>query len=198
MAYRISQTIVAIGLIAPAAALGTAPGHAGDVHVAPVIAYVDANVRPWITDPVIIDTLRAKNAVSRNFSQSDIDLLDAEWRVQFASRRQPLIESILTSPLSSFLKSKQAAAQGAITEIFVMDARGLSVGESAPTTDYWQGDEAKWQRTFPEGAGALFVDRPERDQSTQTVQSQASMTISDPATGKPIGALTVGINLDAL
>jgi hypothetical protein len=38
----------------------------------------------------------------------------------------------------------------------------------------------------------------EEDESTQALQSQASVTISDPETGEPIGAITVGINLDML
>jgi phosphopantothenoylcysteine synthetase/decarboxylase len=46
--------------------------------------------------------------------------------------------------------------------------------------------------------GVVFVDEVEEDESTQALQSQASVTISDPETGEPIGAITVGINLDML
>jgi len=79
-----------------------------------------------------------------------------------------------------------------------MDAKGLNVGQSDPTSDYWQGDEAKWQKTFSAGADAVFVDEVEQDESTQQLQSQASFTISDPETGEPIGAATAGINLEML
>ena len=96
------------------------------------------------------------------------------------------------------LKDKQVASGGVITEIFVIDAKGLSVGESEISSDYWQGDELKWQKTYLAGASALFVDAAEKDESTQMLQSQASLTISDPNTGQPIGAITIGINLDAL
>ena len=78
-----------------------------------------------------------------------------------------------------------------------MDAKGLNVGQSDVTSDYWQGDEAKFQKSFGAGAGAVFVDEAEKDESTQMLQSQASMTIVD-ETGAPIGAITVGINLDKL
>jgi hypothetical protein len=44
---------------------------------------------------------------------------------------------------------------------------------------------------------AIFVDEAEKDESTQMLQSQVSMTIAD-ETGAPIGAITVGINLNAL
>jgi hypothetical protein len=35
------------------------------------------------------------------------------------------------------------------------------VGQSDVTSDYWQGDEGKWQKTFGTGdANAIFVDIP--------------------------------------
>src|SRR3546814_1455058 len=78
-----------------------------------------------------------------------------------------------------------------------MDNRGLNVGQSDVTSDYWQGDEAKWQKSYQGGADAIFVDEVEMDESTQTFQSQVSMPIVDPATGEVIGAITVGVNVDA-
>jgi hypothetical protein len=79
-----------------------------------------------------------------------------------------------------------------------MDGKGLNVGQSDITSDYWQGDEAKWRKTFLVGPEAVFVDAVEKDESTQMLQSQVSVTIKDPTSGEPIGALTLGINLNAL
>ena len=83
-------------------------------------------------------------------------------------------------------------------EAFVSDARGALVCMSGRTSDYYQGDEAKWQKTFLVGPDAVFVEEVEMDESTQTFQSQVSMSIVDPATGEVIGAITVGVNIDAL
>ena len=79
-----------------------------------------------------------------------------------------------------------------------MDDRGLNAGQSDVTSDYWQGDEAKWQKTFKAGADAVFVDVVEKDESTQQLQVQVSVSIKDPETGKVIGAVTLGINVDQL
>ncbi|URK87756.1 hypothetical protein LP421_07950 [Rhizobium sp. RCAM05350] len=117
---------------------------------------------------------------------------------EFSANVRPLIDTVIGSPLSKFLKEKQVASGGVITEIFVIDAKGLSIGESEVSSDYWQGDELKWQKTYLVGSSTLFVDAAEKDESTQTLQSQASLTVSDPQTGQPIGAITIGINLDAL
>jgi hypothetical protein len=109
-----------------------------------------------------------------------------------------MIDAVLGNALSQFLQQQQGAAGGVVTEIFVMDNRGLNVGQSEITSDYWQGDEAKWQKTYQAGADALFIDEVEMDESTQAFQSQLSMSIVDPASGEVIGAITVGINIDAL
>ena len=78
-----------------------------------------------------------------------------------------------------------------------MDNKGLNVGQSDMTSDYMQGDEAKWQKTFSQGAGVMFIDEVEFDESSKAFQSQASVTIVDES-GKPIGAITVGVNVEKL
>ena len=109
-----------------------------------------------------------------------------------------MIDAVLGNALSGYLRQQKDSAGGLVTEVFVMDNRGLNVGQSDVTSDYWQGDEAKWQKTYSAGPNAIFVDEVEMDESTQTFQSQLSMSIVDPATGEVIGAITVGINVDAL
>ena len=111
---------------------------------------------------------------------------------------KPMIDEALASPLSKFLMEQREASEGVITELFVTDDKGLNVGQSDPTSDYWQGDEAKWQKSFQVGPGAIFVDDVEKDESTQQLQTQVSATIVDPKTGAAIGAVTVGINVDGL
>lgn len=161
-----------------------------------VTEFVDGNVRPWLEEPAIVNAVIAQNAAHADLTQADIDDLDSRWRTEFAGTRGPMIEAQLFNPLSLYLKGRQRAAEGLITEIFVMDNRGLNVGQSDVTSDYWQGDEAKWQKSF--GAGKLHIDEAERDESTQLLQSQASLPIRHPRTRAIIGAITVGINLDAL
>lgn len=166
-------------------------------HVGPVKDYIAANVKGWINDPVIINAIKAQNAEHEKLQQADIDKLDKQWRAEVDADSHPMIDKVMGNQLSDFLKAKQGASDGTITEMFVMDNKGLNVGQSSITSDYWQGDEGKFQKSFGKGADAIFVDDAEKDESTQMLQSQASMTISD-ETGKPIGAITIGINLDKL
>jgi hypothetical protein len=146
----------------------------------------------------VIQAVKAQNAKHAGLSQADIDNMDKDWIAQTDAGSKPMIDAVLGNALSQFLQQQQGAAGGVVTEIFVMDNRGLNVGQSEITSDYWQGDEAKWQKTYQAGADALFIDEVEMDESTQAFQSQLSMSIVDPASGEVIGAITVGINIDAL
>ena len=102
---------------------------------------------------------------------------------------------MLSSPLSNYFIAIQARSFGLYTEIFVMDAKGLNAGQSAITSDYWQGDEAKWQKTFPVGAEAVFIDKPEIG-ATGTENVQVNLAIAE---GKSVvGAITVEVNLTEL
>lgn len=167
-------------------------------HVGPITDYVKANVATWLSDPVVIGAINEQNAAHAGLSQTDIDTLDKQWRAEVEAGSKPLIDKVMGNALSKFLAARQAEAGGMITEAFVMDSKGLNVGQSDITSDYWQGDEAKWQKSFGAGAGAIFVDEVEKDESTQTLQSQVSVAISDPATGQVIGAITLGIDVEGL
>jgi hypothetical protein len=62
------------------------------------------------------------------------------------------------------------------------------------TSDYWQGDEAKWQKSFNGGKGAVFFDERKFDSSAKAVIIQVSVPVIDQ--GKVIGALTVGVKAE--
>lgn len=148
--------------------------------------------------PEVISALIEHNQKYAGLDQDGIDRLDKAWRSEVASIDQPTIDAVMDNPLSKFLIAQQDASGGLFTEIFVMDARGLNVGQSELTTDLWQGDEDKWTETFGKGAGSLHISDIVQDDSTQAIQSQISVPVIDPGTGKPIGAITVGVNIERL
>ncbi|MCP1198983.1 hypothetical protein [Notoacmeibacter sp. MSK16QG-6] len=180
----------AVGLPAVASAEG--------MHVEPIKAYVSENVDGWLNDPVVIKAIKAQNEAHADATQADIDEMDGKWREETGASAKPMIDKVLANDLSAFLKQRKDESAGLISEVFVMDNKGLNVGQSDVTSDYWQGDEAKFQKSYGEGAEAIFVDEIEEDESSQTLQSQVSKTIVDPQSGEAIGAITVGINVDNL
>ncbi|MBV7379413.1 hypothetical protein [Maritimibacter dapengensis] len=180
---------LALSLASPAAAID-ASAALGD--------FVDQYVMSWAMDPTVIEAIRAQNTAHEALTQDDIDSMDATWRDEVGTTATPTISSVLDNTLSDYLRAQVAGLKGAVTEAFVMDAHGLNVGASATTSDYWQGDEAKFTETFGVGPDARHFSDIEKDESTQTYQAQASFAIADPDTGEVIGAMTVGINAAAL
>ncbi|MCK0197680.1 hypothetical protein MWN34_12225 [Ancylobacter sp. 6x-1] len=161
-----------------------------EAHVKPVTEYVKAKVVPWLSDPVVIKAVLASNKLHAKLMQSDIDQLDADWKAKDAK----LIDSTTKNELAAFLTKKKEAAGGVMTEAFVMDDRGLNVGQTDMTSDMWQADEAKWQKSYGVGPHTIFVDKVEDDDGKKI--AQASITITDH--GKAIGAITVGIDVGKL
>lgn len=151
----------------------------------------------WLSDPLVAREINAQNGRNSGMSEADIIKLDKQWRAETSASETPMINATLGNALSKYLRGVKESSEGLYTEIFVMDAKGLNVGQSDATSDYWQGDEAKWQKTFPMGAGAIHVGDIEMDESTQQFQAQVSQSVVD-ASGKVIGAVTVGVNVDEL
>ncbi|PJE30811.1 hypothetical protein SAMN06297129_3338 [Pseudooceanicola antarcticus] len=160
--------------------------------------YLEAEVLLWVFDPIVIEAIRDQNARHGTMPQAEIDALDQQWRAEVGTGDQPLVDAVLGHPASDFLRARSTESAGAISEIFLMDANGLNVAATGPTSDYWQGDEAKFQDTFSVGPGAVHVGDVEFDESTQAYLGQISVSVTDPDTREVIGAVTIGLNADML
>tara|TARA_R110002074_G_scaffold394733_2_gene582307 strand:+ start:822 stop:1469 length:648 start_codon:yes stop_codon:yes gene_type:complete len=156
------------------------------------------NLRNVIASRVATISIRAQNKRYASIAQDEIDRLDKQWRAETKSDTQPLIAQLMGNPLSSYLIRKKAESLGLYTEIFVFDAKGLNVGQSSVTSDYWQGDEPKYQQTYAIGRDALLIDEPEFDDVTKSRRQQVSFPIIDPETNEMLGAATVEINIDEM
>lgn len=167
-----------------------------DNHAAKAKAAYEKYVAEWVNDPTVIEAVKAQNAKHASMSDADIDKLDKKWRAEKKAGGGAMISGVLANSLSKFLAGKKDASGGIITEMFVMDNKGMNVGQSDATSDYMQGDEAKWKKSYGAGPGALFVDKTKFDKSTKSFQAQVSGTIVDG--GKAIGAITVGMNVEKL
>lgn len=197
MQFKHNLPALIIGLII---SIGTffSPAMADPEIDAAARSYVMNQAKTWLENPLIVSAINAQNAEHNSLQQPDIDALDKQWRRESVTGRGPLIDRVMSSELSVFLQGVREQSQGLITEVFIMDNLGLNVGQSDLTSDFWQGDEAKWQKTFSVGPDAVFVDDVELDESSQRYQTQVSYAISDPATGQVIGAVTIGIDAEGL
>lgn len=159
--------------------------------------FAEDQVSTWLMTDELVGAILAQNVKTAGLSADEIDAMDKTWRAQVGANDTPLITSVLGTDVSTFLNHRVGASGGLIREVFVMDAMGLNVASSGVTSDYWQGDEAKFQETYPKGAGAMHFSGVEFDESTQTYQGQVSLSLTDPATGQVIGAVTFGLNAES-
>lgn len=155
-------------------------------------------LREIMVSRVALISLAAQNERLAGTDAAKIEALDQQWRAETESDNQPLIAQLMGNPLSSYLIRKKAESNGLFAEMFVFDAQGMNVGQSSVTSDYWQGDEDKYQKTFAVGPDAVFVDEVEFDDTTKQNRRQVSFSIVDPESGKLIGGATVEINIDEL
>ena len=141
------------------------------------------------TDPVIVNAVKAENAKAKTLAQ--IKAEDTKWQASagIADYMKAMMDSACGKHLNEIQKSAPYFA-----EVFVTDNQGANVAMTDKTSDYWQGDEDKFVKTFAGGAGAIFVDEVKFDDSTQTYLVQVSVPVKDG--GAAIGVITFGIDVD--
>ena len=148
-------------------------------------------LQKWGQDSSLITAVTEQN--KSGLTIEAIKLRDTEWRATdgLDDRMKAIMENSAAKRLLELEKS-----QPYFFEVFLMDNQGANVAMTNKTSDYWQGDEAKWQESFKDGTGAVHVGDVEFDESAQDYLVQISVPVMD--SGKAIGAITIGVNLDLL
>jgi hypothetical protein len=197
--FRILPSLAVAVLSGALAVAIPAVGTAADNEFAePLTALAQGQLREIAQNGELVAAILAQNAVSAGYDQAQIDALDTQWRAEVDAAAKPLIDATMGNAASQYLVGVQTDSAGLFTELFATDAVGLNVAQSTVTSDYWQGDEEKFTGAFGAGADGIVLGEVEQDESTQTFQSQVSITITDPATGAPIGTITAGVDVSML
>lgn len=76
-----------------------------------------------------------------------------------------------------------------------MDQNGLNVGQSFIISDFWQGDEVKFQKIFIVGNDVVFFDDFEWDDEVCIWCGQVSFIVMDVFGVYKIGVVIVEVNL---
>ena len=161
----------------------------GDLGAAKAREAVKARVplaQAIAADPELLKAVQAKNSSG----ESDADILkkDKEWQ---ANQRYPLRQELTSNACAERLK-KLLAGETIVVEAFLMDNKGALVCASRETSDYWQGDEAKWQNTYADDK-PVFIDHPALDVSSNAFGVQLSVLVKEG--GAKAGALTLTLKV---
>jgi hypothetical protein len=165
--------------------------YAGEKAPQKVVDLANTKLAKLGIDAAIVEAVKAENAKGKSLDQ--VKDMDKKWRATpgIADYMQAMMDSDAGKHLSTIQESAPFYA-----EIFVMDNQGANVAMTDKTSDYWQGDEAKFKKSFNGGSGAVFVDEVEFDDSAQAYLVQISVPVKDGDT--VIGAITFGIDVDQI
>lgn len=144
------------------------------------------------TNRVFVKETKAQNA--EKVTLDAIQRLDKEW--QAAEDELPIHAKKLKNACAKEIRAV-AKKIPALGEVFVMDNQGANVGQNSLTSDYWQGDEAKWRNSYAQGKGGVEVGKASLDKSTNMILQQISLPIID-TDGSVIGAICVGVKVENL
>jgi hypothetical protein len=141
-------------------------------------------------DPALVAAVKEQNA--RGQTLAEIQAADKVWMA--TPGVSPLMQKLMDSPLAQRLRGLREQMPF-LAESFVMDHLGANVAMTEKTSDYWQGDEAKFTDCVKDG-GQTWVGKLLFDDSTQTYSVQISLPIRDG--DKIIGAICFGIDVENL
>lgn len=155
-------------------------------------AFTKDSLIPLCTNAVFAKEVEAQNA--RKVSLDEIKKIDEDWM----AAEEPLD---IQMEVQSNACAKEIKAiikkQNAILEAFVMDNQGAVVGENNLTSDYWQGDEAKWENSYNATKGGVDVGKAKFDKSANTTLQQVSLPVIN-KDGKVVGAVTYGLDINKI
>ena len=157
-----------------------------------VKSFAKTKLLPLCSNPVFAKETAVQNA--KKVSLDEIKRIDKEWTE--AEEELPIQAEKCNNACAKEIK-KTVEVNSAIVEAFVMDNQGAIGGENALTSDYWQGDEDKWTKSFNGGKGGVDVGDEKFDKSANTTLQQVSLPILDDQ-GTVIGAVTFGISVERL
>ena len=171
--------------------IGAGAASAGEKAPKEVVDLANSKLIKLGTDPIIVEAVKTQN--SKGITLAQIKEKDEAWKSHAGIA--DYMKSLMESSCGKHLRDIQAGADY-YSEIFVMDNQGANVAMTDKTSDYWQGDEAKFQKSFNDGKGALFIDDVEFDDSAQAYLVQVSVPVKEG--DQVIGAITIGINVDKI
>lgn len=148
------------------------------------------------------DAVKANNLTRHLIHQvpypglDEVLALDMMWQAYAPDRHSPLAIQLLQSPVSLDLAQWQLEQKGLVTETFVMDEMGALTALSQLTTDFWQGDERKFQATVGMGPGDIHLGAVNFDHSSRRFQVVASVPVRLLGDGRFIGAVAIGLDVE--
>lgn len=183
MRIALHLTSMCLGLV-----LLLQPLHVHAFCVGPIIKQIKAIA----ADPKVIEAVRKQNTQALKLEQ--ILELDERWLKRKGDL--PEAQTMLESEVSKHL-FREIGKQSYFKEAILTGRLGENAAMYPVTTDYWQGDEEKFQEVFdsaiPSRKRDHYISRARWDESSKAMIAQVSVGVFDG--NQMIGTLTIGVDL---
>jgi len=152
-------------------------------------------IKDLAKQPQVVEAVRQANQKNLQISDSEITRLDQQWRQ--TEGLNDFIKSIIANACSQYLMDFQEQYDG-FPEIFVTDRKGLIVGETNKTSDYYQADESWWTKAFNNGEGLSYSGSLEYDQSARAESIALFVPVIDSHSQDVIGVIKALCDITAI
>lgn len=163
-----------------------------------ITTYLASLLAEWGSNEVLTAALLQANKETAELSDEQLQIREEQWQGELGSDygEAVLIPEVLDREASRQLQKYKQGSAPLITEILLMNNRGVVVAISDATSNFWNQQETKYQSVFGQPAATLVVEPVAYDASTRHFQVQVSTPIygADPAIN--IGVLTVGVDVE--
>jgi sensor histidine kinase regulating citrate/malate metabolism len=136
------------------------------------------------------------NAQHANYSKTQIRALNKQWQQQLNSSDKPLINSVMNNGLSALLEKIEEHSNGLYQGIIMTDSKGLNIGQTYMTGQYWQGGKSFWKKAFKTSPGNPYIFQGS-NRKGQLKPAMIALPILD-SHNTPIGVVAVDINISKL
>jgi len=140
-----------------------------------------------------ISSIKEANIEQASLTEEEISERDKRWIESTGD--SAFISEILNNEISRWLRDFQME-QPEYIEIFVTSNRGLNIGQTNITSDYYQADEEWWVESFAGGFGKNSHGSIEFDESAQSIGISLYIPVME--SGRALGVVKVVIDLKAI
>lgn len=129
-------------------------------------------------------------------SLSEILNLDAQWQALAPRHYSEMARRVADQAASVAMSQWQEKHEPLVTEVMLTNSIGTLVAMSRLTSDFWQGDEPKFEEHIQGDARAVYVSPIRYDASTSRFQIIISKPVTTPGHWQPLGVLAIGLDAE--
>ncbi len=168
-----------------------------DSHEEKIHKFLPA-VESALMDEGVIRTLRNYNDIRRDMTPADIEGWQRIWQAELNSGNRPLITGVVRNITALRMARVKRGSGGIITNINLLDARGVSVAQTEVFPTIRQHATAQLINVAVSGPKILTLTEPTFDGNGYTRQFEVLVPVFDPETDALIGSAILVIDADAL